>query len=178
MSALPSAQRPLNLRDVAEASGCSKATVCKVASGNFPVSDHTREIIERAAADIGYVWKRDRPRPERKPRRRRPRPKPRPKPAPRPPRSKISARLHLVDLRAALAVESMPRDDVVQYELESVIALSSYGVADEDHDPTPVPRGCPGCWRRDGSDPCINCPSPPSEQDRRSRGAYRVALPS
>lgn len=171
--------QPPTLLDVARASGFSKATVCKVATGNFFVSEVTREAIERAAAEIGYVWRRDQPRDvKRRVRRRTPRPAAEPK------RSRITSHLHLVDLKAAIAVESMPRDDVVQYELEGVLPMADSGVAslaDEDYDPTPVPTGCHDCWRRGCviagfQGVCVNCPAPPSKQEVRDEVKRQLPL--
>jgi DNA-binding CsgD family transcriptional regulator len=166
----PTTDQPPTLLDVARASGFSKATVAKVATGNFFVSETTRESIEQAAAEIGYVWCRDQPRGVKRRARRRT-----PLPVAEPRSSRITSRLHLVDLKAAIVVESMPRDDVIQYELEGVLPMADSGVAslaDEDYDPAPVPTGCPGCWRTfdpdgGGPTPCFSCPSPPSKQELR-----------
>jgi hypothetical protein len=60
---------------------------------------------------------------------------------------------------------AMTREERHHYQMEGILPLldpvgaSAY----EDFDPTPVPSGCPGCWRN-GSDPCNHCPSPPSLQ--------------
>jgi hypothetical protein len=60
--------------------------------------------------------------------------------------------------RAVLA--AMPADERISYELEQVLPLTMIaGATDEDLDPTPVPRGCPSCWRTGGWT-CTLCPDP------------------
>lgn len=62
---------------------------------------------------------------------------------------------------AAPQVRSTPTRavDVDAADLEREFGLSfgsMTGITDEDLDPTPVPRGCPGCWKRGPR--CTRCP--------------------
>lgn len=57
-------------------------------------------------------------------------------------------------------VSKMTREQRASYHLEGglpPVALPS--ISDEDYDPTPVPTGCPGCYKRDGSWVCVTCPN-------------------
>jgi hypothetical protein len=70
-------------------------------------------------------------------------------------------------------LSSMSAEDRFSFPLEGGVPLTRYSVADEDFDPTPVPRGCPGCFttRTDSgsrSEVCINCPD--KAEARRLRG--------
>lgn len=65
----------------------------------------------------------------------------------------------------------MPKEDRVHYEVEGCMPLSesiaATGWVDEDMDATPVPTGCPECWRTGGpyGACCDNCPSPISRKE-------------
>lgn len=48
-------RRPLTLRDVSEASGVSEMTVSRVLRGKGDVSQQTREKVQKAAKQLGYV---------------------------------------------------------------------------------------------------------------------------
>jgi hypothetical protein len=53
--------------------------------------------------------------------------------------------------------------DRQEYPLEGGVPLTRYSAADEDYDPTPVPKGCPSCFlsRTDSgghSEVCLACP--------------------
>jgi hypothetical protein len=62
-------------------------------------------------------------------------------------------------------LHALPFDERHEYELEGVtrIMIGGLSIADEDYDPTPVPEGCPSCWRGPGAldqSPCQRCPDP------------------
>jgi hypothetical protein len=72
------------------------------------------------------------------------------------------------DLLAAALVRDLPLEQRREYELSGVTAITVGGVslADEDHDPAPVPTGCASCWRGPGSvygSVCRRCPDPASK---------------
>jgi hypothetical protein len=71
--------------------------------------------------------------------------------------------------RVRAALVAMPADERISYELEQVLPLTEIaGATDEDLDPTPVPRGCPSCWRTySRGELCIRCPDPTAHARRR-----------
>lgn len=65
-------------------------------------------------------------------------------------------------------LKRMSREQRFEYELEGVLPILPRGVVMEDLDPTPVPTGCPECWRRcPGSAACDECPDPQTKEKRR-----------
>lgn len=44
----------VTMADVAQAAGVSSATVSYVISGKRPVAEHTRRVVEKAIADLGF----------------------------------------------------------------------------------------------------------------------------
>jgi hypothetical protein len=81
--------------------------------------------------------------------------------------------------RTRAALMAMPKDERISYELEGALPMTLLaGASDEDLDPTPVPTGCPSCWRtgdkRTGGEICIRCPDP--EAHARQRQEYGKGL--
>lgn len=72
---------------------------------------------------------------------------------------------------AQSVLTAMPGDERISYELEGALPLTLIaGATDEDLDPTPVPQGCPSCWRTSlygGGELCIRCPDPTAHARRR-----------
>jgi hypothetical protein len=65
-------------------------------------------------------------------------------------------------------LKRMSREERIEYELEGALPILPRGVVVEDLDPTPVPTGCPECWRRcPGSLACDECPDPQTKEKRR-----------
>lgn len=73
--------------------------------------------------------------------------------------------------RSQSVLAAMPGDERISYELEGALPLTLIaGATDEDLDPTPVPQGCPSCWRTSlygGGELCIRCPDPTAHARRR-----------
>ncbi len=47
--------RKVTLKDVAQETGFSTATISRVINGNYPVSENTRKIVLDAIDELGYV---------------------------------------------------------------------------------------------------------------------------
>jgi hypothetical protein len=83
--------------------------------------------------------------------------------------------------RTRAALVAMPGEERISYELEGALPMTLLaGASDEDLDPTPVPRGCPSCWRtgykRMGGEICIRCPDPEAHARRRQEYGKGLVL--
>jgi hypothetical protein len=83
--------------------------------------------------------------------------------------------------RTRAALIAMPKDERISYELEGALPMTLLaGASDEDLDPTPVPRGCPSCWRtgdkHTGGEICIRCPDPEAHARRRQEYGKGLVL--
>lgn len=79
------------------------------------------------------------------------------------------------EIRGATAIiRAMSKEDRHEYHVTGCLPLTlSWGAADEDHDPTPVPQGCPACYMR-GGHPCDTCPDPDARAKARAAVKQRV----
>lgn len=90
-------------------------------------------------------------------------------------------RLIREERHAGKLVSALSFEERHEYELEGVtrIVIGGLSIAAEDYDPTPVPEGCPSCWRGPGAldgGPCQRCPDP--EAKARCRLERRGGLAS
>jgi len=71
----------------------------------------------------------------------------------------------------------MPKEKRIEYELEGCLPISVCGFVLEDLDPTPLPQGCPECWKSPGNGwVCDRCPDPDAKEKRRQDLRQGLAL--
>jgi hypothetical protein len=73
-------------------------------------------------------------------------------------------------------IADMSKADRYLYEMEGILPLGDWSVADEDYDLTPVPTGCPSCYLYGGIE-CIACPDPDVKAHRREARKQGLILP-
>jgi hypothetical protein len=72
-------------------------------------------------------------------------------------------------------LRSMPREKLMEYELENILPVSAgWSLSDEDYDTRPVPPGCAGCWRKDLGAVCCECPSRAAEMEQLKEARKRT----